>query len=102
MTSFSHAQRTDYAGSRKPLLTLKKFIDDHIDLHILSALSGNAHLPCAGAAWPQPFDALLCAVESAGIRPGGYEPRTLHVYSLQDRVNPPAMAARIKKVCLAP
>ena len=60
--------------------------------------------PCSpGAAWPQPFDALLCSLEASGpeARVGQYAPRTLHVYSPQDRVNPPAMAERIQKVAAA-
>ena len=57
----------------------------------------------AGAAWPQPFDALLCSLEAAGpAPPGRYAPRTLHVYSPQDRINPPSMAERIKKVSSSP
>lgn len=63
----------------------------------LGALGEHACMPsCAilsGAAWPNPYDARLRAIS----KNGGLTVPTLHCWGTADDVNPPAMAAEIRR-----
>jgi len=51
-----------------------------------------------GAAWPQPFDKLVSSIAVLKLDKVPYCPRTLHVFALNDKVNPAEMALKIKNL----
>ncbi|EKX33331.1 hypothetical protein GUITHDRAFT_147999 [Guillardia theta CCMP2712] len=50
-----------------------------------------------GAAWPNPFDGELNQLAAMDLATSSYSPQTLHVYAMNDNINPPEMAKRIEK-----
>jgi predicted esterase len=65
----------------------------------MCALSRPRVLCRAGSAWPRPFEALVGGLAdqnwAQNTAAGAFNPRTLHVYDMDDPINPGEQAARI-------
>jgi predicted esterase len=49
-----------------------------------------------GAAWPKPFEKELLGLSTFDYPASNFKPETLHVYAMNDGINPPEMAIQIK------
>jgi len=53
-----------------------------------------------GAAWPKPFEAQLLSLTTVDFTTATYTPASLHVYAMNDDINPPEMAMQVCRVVL--